>query len=178
MFGRTPLGNRRVHGVVGYACSPTMQTPSPTQKPLAGMHASAAAAERVFSAQPIVQETESARGTDEKDERRRLLAKEADGLATAAARPSRRAGRPKPRHAKVGAAMPTELGHIYNRDGGKRKEHPVSPGLPVRSRPAPPGQGTANGRGFAVRGTSGRSIRPCFSHRRGNGALPILPYKT
>ena len=69
MFGRTPLGNRRVHGVVGYACSPTMQTPSPTQKPLAGMHASAAAAERVFSAQPIVQETESARGTDEKDER-------------------------------------------------------------------------------------------------------------
>ena len=69
MFGRTPLGNRRVvHGVVGYACSPTMQTPSPTQKPLAGMHASAAAAERVFSAQPIVQETESARGTDEKDE--------------------------------------------------------------------------------------------------------------
>ena len=57
-----------VHGVVGYACSPTMQTPSPTQKPLAGMHASAAAAERVFSAQPIVQETESARGTDEKDE--------------------------------------------------------------------------------------------------------------
>ena len=110
MFGRTPLGNRRVHGVVGYACSPTMQTPSPTQKPLAGMHASAAAAERVFSAQPIVQETESARGTDEKDERRRLLAKEADGLATAAARPSRRAGRPKPRHAKVGAAMPTELG--------------------------------------------------------------------
>ena len=42
--------------------------PSPTQKPLAGMHASAAAAERVFSAQPIVQETESARGTDEKDE--------------------------------------------------------------------------------------------------------------
>ena len=60
MFGRTPLGNRRVevHGLVGYACSPTMQTPSPTQKPLAGMHASAAAAERVFSAQPIVQETE------------------------------------------------------------------------------------------------------------------------
>ena len=57
-----------MHGVVGYACSPTMQTPSPTQKPLAGMHASAAAAERVFSAQPIVQETESARGTDEKDE--------------------------------------------------------------------------------------------------------------
>ena len=57
-----------VHGVVGYACSPTMQTPSPTQKPLAGMHASAAAAERVFSAQPIVQETESAGGTDEKDE--------------------------------------------------------------------------------------------------------------
>ena len=113
MFGRTPLGNRRVvHGVVGYACSPTMQTPSPTQKPLAGMHASAAAAERVFSAQPIVQETESARGTDEKDERRRLLAKEADGLATAAARPSRRAGRPKPRHAKVGAAMPTELGQL------------------------------------------------------------------
>ena len=55
-----------VHGVVGYACSPTMQTPSPTQKPLAGMHASAAAAERVFSAQPIVQE--SARGTGEKDE--------------------------------------------------------------------------------------------------------------
>ena len=31
------------------------------------MPASAAAAERVFSAQPIVQETESARGTDEKD---------------------------------------------------------------------------------------------------------------
>ena len=45
-----------------------MQTPSPTQKPLAGMPASAAAAERVFSAQPIVQETESAGGTDEKDE--------------------------------------------------------------------------------------------------------------
>ena len=46
------------------------------------------------------------------------------------------------------------------REGGKRKEHPPSPGSPVRSRPAPPGQGTANGRGFAVRGTSGRSIRP------------------
>ena len=45
-----------------------MQTPSPTKKPLAGMPASAAAAERVFSAQPIVQETESAGGTDEKDE--------------------------------------------------------------------------------------------------------------
>ena len=124
MFGRPDA----LHGVVGYACSPTMQTPSPTQKPLAGMHASAAAAERVFSAQPIVQETESARGTDEKDERRRLLAKEADGLATAAARPSRRAGRPKPRHAKVGAAMPTELGQLVMGVSGKRKEHPVVQG--------------------------------------------------
>ena len=44
-----------------------MQTPSPTTKPLAGMPASAAAAERVFSAQPVVQETDSA-GTDLKDE--------------------------------------------------------------------------------------------------------------
>jgi hypothetical protein len=31
-------------------------------------------------------------------------------LSTLAARPSRRAGRPKPRHAKVGAAMPAEFG--------------------------------------------------------------------
>ena len=48
------------------------------------------------------------------------------------------------------------------REGGKRKEHPPSPGSPVRSRPAPPGQGTANGRGFAVRGTSGRSNNPAL----------------
>ena len=43
-----------------------MQTPSPTTKLLAGI-ASEAAAERVFSAQPVVQETESA-GTDLKDD--------------------------------------------------------------------------------------------------------------
>eukprot|EP00964_Phaeocystis_antarctica_P011735 scaffold6473_cov76-Phaeocystis_antarctica.AAC.3 len=44
-----------------------MQTPSPTTELLAGMPASEAAAERVFSAQPVVQETESA-STDLKDE--------------------------------------------------------------------------------------------------------------
>ena len=43
-----------------------MQTPSPTMKLLAGMLASEAAAERVFSAQPVVQEAETA-GTDLKD---------------------------------------------------------------------------------------------------------------
>ena len=53
--------------VVGLACSPRMQTPSLTTKLLAGMSASEAAAERVFSAQPVVQETESA-GTDLKDD--------------------------------------------------------------------------------------------------------------
>ena len=43
-----------------------MQTPSPTTKLLAGMLASEAAAERVFSAQPVVQEAEAA-GTDLED---------------------------------------------------------------------------------------------------------------
>ena len=62
--GRRAFGNRA--RVVGLACSPTMQTPSPTTKLLAGI-ASEAAAERVFSAQPVVQETESA-GTDLKDD--------------------------------------------------------------------------------------------------------------
>ena len=61
------------------------------------------------------------------------------------------------------------------RERGKRKEHPLSPGSPVRSRPAPPGQGTANGRGFAVRGTSGRSIRPCFPHRTPSAAVWSIP---
>ena len=44
-----------------------MQTPSPTTELLAGMLASEAAAERVFSAQPVVQEAEAA-GTDLEDE--------------------------------------------------------------------------------------------------------------
>ena len=44
-----------------------MRTPSPTTKLLADMLASEAATERVFSAQPVVQETESA-GTDLEDE--------------------------------------------------------------------------------------------------------------
>ena len=45
------------------------------------------------------------------------------------------------------------------RTGGKRKEHSARPGTPVRPRPAPPGQGTANGRGYAVRvyGLTGQS---------------------
>ena len=46
--GRTRFGNRA--RVVGLArCSPTMRTPSPTTKLLAGMLASEAAAERVFT---------------------------------------------------------------------------------------------------------------------------------
>ena len=53
--------------MVGLARSPTMQTPSPTTKLLAGMLASEAAAERVFSAQPVVQEAEAA-GKDLEDE--------------------------------------------------------------------------------------------------------------
>ena len=128
MFGRTPLGNRRVHGVVGYACSPTMQTPSPTQKPLAGMHASAAAAERVFSAQPIVQETESARGTDEKDER-----DEGSLLRRLTALPPRqqdRAGEPADRSRdmlKLVRPCRPSLASTRRR-GGKRKEHPVVQG--------------------------------------------------
>ena len=42
-------------------------------------------------------------------------------LPPPAARPSRRAGRPKPRHAKVGAAMPAELGQS-TRSWGVLKE--------------------------------------------------------
>jgi hypothetical protein len=58
VFGRGPamlaaarFGNRA--RAVGLACSPRMQTPSPTTKLLAGMPASKAAAERVFSALPL-----------------------------------------------------------------------------------------------------------------------------
>ena len=64
--GRTRFGNR-ARRLVGLACCPTMRTPSTTTELLASMPASEAAAERVFSAQPVVQETESA-STDLKDE--------------------------------------------------------------------------------------------------------------
>ena len=43
-------------------------------------------------------------------------------LPPPAARPSRRAGRPKPRHAKVGAAMPAELGQHALVGGVKRNK--------------------------------------------------------
>ena len=81
-----------------------------------------------------------------------------------------RAGEPadlKPRHAKVGAAMPADLGQHALVGGVKKKnkERNVNQSLRghrVRSRPAPPGPDTANGRGFAVRVQSDRSILPCF----------------
>jgi hypothetical protein len=51
MLAAARFGNRA--RAVGLACSPRMQTPSPTTKLLAGMPASKAAAERVFSALPL-----------------------------------------------------------------------------------------------------------------------------
>ena len=121
--GRTRFGNRA--RVVGLARSPTMQTPSPTTKLLASMLASEAAAERVFSAQPVVQEAEAA-GKDLEDEAygglllKATLSEEVNGLGAtaAAARLScSRAGRPKPRHAKDGASILVCLADELGREG-------------------------------------------------------------
>ena len=89
------------------------------------------------------------------------------GQRAARARPSRRAGRPKPRHAKVQVrpCRPSLAEHALLGAKRKRNTSLVRGQKPVRSRPAHPGPGTANGRGFAVQVQSGPPIRPCLTHR-------------
>ena len=79
----------------------------------------------------------------------------------AAPRLSRRAGRPKPRHAKNGA-RPALCGRDEVREGHLLLKNLRSAARPLRPRPALPRQGSANGREIAAQGQSGRSIRPCF----------------
>ena len=139
--GRTRFGNRA--RVVGLArCSPTMRTPSPTTKLLAGMLASEAAAERVLTEHQL--QSVCALNTNFgcpggaffgarrlntmcwhwilrrlRLRHEGVFSEEVNGLGAtaAAARLSSRAGRPKPRHAKDGAAILRVLGRRGGPEG-------------------------------------------------------------
>ena len=81
-----------------------------------------------------------------------------------------RAGEPADRSrdmlkSRCGHAGPSLAEHALLGAKRKRNTSLVRGQKPVRSRPAHPGPGTANGRGFAVQVQSGRSIRPCLTHR-------------
>jgi len=94
-------------------------------------------------------------------------------LPPPAARPSRRAGRPKPRHAKVGAAMPAELSQHALAGGVKRnKERNVNQsgdtrfglGQLLRARIRPMAGDSPSG--YSLTGQSGLVFDVGAPHRR------------
>ena len=101
-------------------------------------------------------------------------------LPPPAARPSRRAGRPKPRHAKVGAAMPAELGQHALVGGVKKKnkERNVNQsgdtrfglGQLLRARIRPMAGDSPSG--YSLTGQSGLVFDVARAPPRGSGAAP------